>query len=215
MKNNGKYFFSVVNKDEFISSVWDPYVYKRNGNSYILSDFATLSKPTSRKISLTETPYQPIEYRDIPEGDYLSFSLREQKHMPKSSFPIVGENELLFGTMRAYLANIIITPLSSWVQKESPIYFPIKSEFLLVSPHDKLSYFWLAFLRSHVFLDSLPLGSGGTRPRLHLDSLGQTPVLVPPLHDRLIIHNQLKELAMNEWQNYCKVFFAINSLNQK
>ena len=215
MEKNSKYFFSVIAKADFIQSVWDPHVYKRNGSKHALSDFAVVVKPPIKRILGEQTPFLPIEYRDIPEGNYLSFALNTQPRHSKTALQVVGENALLFGTMRAYLGNIIVTPMADWIDEKSPIHFPVKSEFVLITPKDDLPYFWLAYFRSQQFLNNLPLGSGGTRPRLNPESLAQTPVTVPPLAMRAPIHNQLKELAMNEWRNYRKVSFAINSLPQK
>jgi hypothetical protein len=215
MEKNGKYFFSLVAKPDYIQSVWDPHVYRRNGSKRALSEFATVSKPPIKRILGEHTAFQPIEYRDIPEGDYLSFALKTQPRHSKSALPVVGENALLFGTMRAYLGNIIVTPMAQWIDENSPIHFPVKSEFVLVTPNDDLPYFWLAYFRSQHFLNNLPLGSGGTRPRLSPESLAQTPVSVPPLTTRASIHNRLKELAISEWRNYRKVSFAIKSLTQK
>ncbi|HEY9166156.1 MAG TPA: hypothetical protein VIS48_08360 [Candidatus Kryptonia bacterium] len=215
MHKNGKYFFSIIKYSEFIRAVWDPHVYKRNGSKHALHDFAVVARPPLKRIVGEQTAFQPIEYRDIPEGHYLSFALRPQARHGKLASAVVGENALLFGTMRAYLGNIIVTPMADWIDEEGPIHFPVKSEFVVITPNDDLPYYWLAYLRSHHFLDNLPLGSGGTRPRLNPELLAETPITVPPLSTRVSIHNQLKELAMNEWQNYRKVSLAINSLTQK
>lgn len=212
MERNGKYFVSVITKADFIQSVWDPHVYKRNGSNHALSDFAIVTKPPIKRIIGEHTPFLPIEYRDIPEGNYLSFALNTQPRHSKTALPVVGENALLFGTMRAYLGNIIVTPMAEWIDEKGPIHFPVKSEFVLITPKDDLPYFWLAYFRSQQFLTNLPLGSGGTRPRLNPESLAPMPVTVPSLTTRTSIHNQLKELASNEWRNYRKVSFAIKSL---
>lgn len=215
MQKNGHYFYSIVKRAEFIGGVWDPHVYKRNGSKHSLRDFASVARPPLKRIVGEQLAFEPIEYRDIPVGPYLSFALRIHSRHTKSLSPVVGENCLLFGTMRAYLGNIIVTPMAEWIGEKGPIHFPVKSEFVVVTPNDDLPYYWLAYFRSHHFLDNLPLGSGGTRPRLNAEALAETPVTVPPLSTRLFIHNQLKELAMNEWQNYRKVSLAMNSLTQK
>jgi hypothetical protein len=76
----------------------------------------------------------------------------------------------------------------------------VKSEFVRVEPTDGLIYFWWAFLRSPEFLDRLPTGTGGTRPRLSMETLLATPVDVPQPGTRTQIHTQLRECAMEEWR---------------
>lgn len=215
MDKNGKTFISVVSADGFISSVWDPSVYRRNGQSHTLSHFVTIQKVRVSSVSLHSLPFRPIEYRDIPRGDYLSFMLEPPFSQPSSNLPVVGTGELLFGTMRAYLGNIIVTPLAGWVNQKSPLYFQVKSEFVVVSPRDELPYFWLAYMRSKHFLENLPLGSGGTRPRLQPKTLGQTPIKVPALSIRKEIHDKLQNLAKSEWENACQIAHALNSLPHK
>jgi len=212
MERNGKFFISTVKEDDFISSVWDPYVYRHNGKTHTLSHFATVQKAGVKSVAPAYLPFDPIEYRDIPHGNYLSFALAPRGHHAPPNLPVVGESELLFGTMRAYLGNIFVTPLAEWTNQKSPICFQVKSEFVVISPHDKLPYFWLAYMRSKNFLENLPLGSGGTRPRLQPKALMQTPVTVPPLQARKDIHGQLSELAKNEWKNYLKIISALGSL---
>src|SRR5262249_29881745 len=145
-----------------------------------------------------QTPFRPIEYRDILGGECLSFTL--EKGEDSNSQLVVEENTLLFGTMRAYLGNIIITPLAEWINQKAPLYFSVKSEFFAVYPFDELHYFWLVYFRSKKFTESLPVGSGGTRPRLTIDAFGQTPVDVPDLEKRKHIHEQIRQLARVEWK---------------
>jgi restriction endonuclease S subunit len=102
--------------------------------------------------------------------------------------------------MRAYLGNIVVTPQLSWLKVSKNISFPVKSEFIIVTPFDGLNYFWLVFLRSKTFLSNLPLGSGGTRPRLQIESLLKTPIDVPSLKKRKHIHNKLMSIAEDEWK---------------
>jgi hypothetical protein len=115
--------------------------------------------------------------------------------------------------MRAYLGNIVVTPLAEWVDQESPISFSVKSEFVVVSPHDKLVYFWLAYLRSRHFLENLPVGTGGTRPRLQPQALGQTVVTVPSLEARRTIHKDLEVLARKEWENRLRTLSTIDRID--
>ncbi len=212
MDKNGKFFVSVVSADKFISSVWDPYVYRRDANSHTLSHFATVQKVQTKSHLLKRSPFRPIEYRDIPPGDHLSFALEPACDSDPTNLPVIGEGELIFGTMRAYLGNIIVTPMAEWINQESPVYFQIKSEFVVVCPRDELVYFWLAYMRSKGFLENLPLGSGGTRPRLQPKALAQTPVKVPPLGMRKQIHDELMKLAQAEWENYCTIIRTLNFL---
>jgi len=155
-------------------------------------------------VSNAPVRFEPIEYRDVPGGAYLSFVLRRKEQIAASGFPTVGERNLLFGTMRAYLGNVIVTPRAEWISETSPLRFQVKSEFVLVTPHDDLTYFWLAYLRSNHFLSHLPLGHGGTRPRLQPKALAETPVAVPEIHVRRQINNELERLAKSEWLTYFK-----------
>ncbi len=215
MGRNGKLFISVISTPDFTTSVWDPYVYRHDGESYPLSEFADICKVTAKSSPYKRSPFQPIEYRDIPGGNYLSFMLRPTQDSATryNRLPAVSEGEILFGTMRAYLGNIIVTPLAKWLSQEPPVYFSIKSEFALVSPHDRLTYFWLAYMRSKHFLENLPIGTGGTRPRLQPQSLGQTPVRIPPVETRERIHEELEVLARKEWENYSKTLSTIDLVN--
>ncbi len=205
MNKNGKTFIAVVEPEQIIASVWDPYVYRRNGQSHTLSHFVALHKVSSKAASPQRLPFRPIEYRDLPRGDYLSFMLELSEAGPTTGLPVVGEGTLLFGTMRAYLGNLLITPQAEWVNQSPPLYFQVKSEFIGLAPRDKLVYFWLAYLRSKSFLENLPLGSGGTRPRLQPKALGETPVTVPDLPTRKAIHDQLQNLAKSEWETQSRI----------
>ena len=215
MGRNGKPFISVISTPDFTPSVWDPYVYRHDGECHTLAEFADISKVTARSNPYKRSPFQPIEYRDIPGGNYLSFMLRPTRDSATrhNRLPAVSEGEILFGTMRAYLGNIIVTPLAKWLDQEPPVYFSIKSEFALVSPRDGLTYFWLAYMRSKHFLENLPIGTGGTRPRLEPRSLGQTPVRIPPVETRERIHEEIEVLARKEWENYSKTLSTIDLVN--
>lgn len=212
MDKNGAFFAAIVRGDQFISSVWDPYVYRRDTARQALSHFVTIRKPTAATHLNHPTRYRPIEYRDIPHGDYLSFSLEPADGSKEKNLPMVGESALLFGTMRAYLGNALVTPAAQWIGQQSPINFEIKSEFVAVCPHDDLVYFWLAYLRSKQFLENLPLGSGGTRPRLQPSALERTPVTLPSLSDRQRIHCELQTLAQTEWENRCAIARSLAGL---
>jgi hypothetical protein len=215
MGRNGKLFISVISTPDFTASVWDPYVYRHDGESHTLSEFAHIYKVTARNNPYKRSPFQPIEYRDIPGGSYLSFMLRpiQDSATNDNRLPAVSEDKILLGTMRAYLGNIVVTPLAKWLNQEPPVYFSVKSEFALVSPHDRLTYFWLVYMRSKHFLENLPMGTGGTRPRLQPQSLGQTPVRIPPIETRERIHEELEVLARKEWENYSKTLSTIDWVN--
>ena len=60
------------------------------------------------------------------------------------------------------LGNALVTPKASWLRETAPIFFPVKSEFVHVTPKDGLTYFWWVFLQSPRFLQSLPIGPGHT-----------------------------------------------------
>jgi hypothetical protein len=212
MGKHGKFFISTVSESDFIPSVWDPHVYRRDGQGHTLSDFAMVQKVNTKSVAPASLPFSPIEYRDIPRGHYLSCALRLKGSRDSSNWPVVGEGELLFGTMRAYLGNVVVTPLAEWLDQKPPIYFHVKSEFVVVSPYDGLPYFWLAYLRSKDFLEDLPLGSGGTRPRVQPGALAQAPVKVPPTKARKAVHEELVELARKEWRNYLSAAGVFNSL---
>lgn len=211
MEKNGKFFVSVVEEKDFNPSVWDPYVYKKNGTQS-LSDFADVQKPRSRKENSIFTPFEAIEYRNIPAKNYLTFTLVPKLGNAPKKQAVVSEGELLFGTMRAYLGNALVTPIARWLNHKSSIGFQVKSEFVVILPYDNLHYFWLAYMRSKQFLENLPLGSGGTRPRLQLKALLQTPVVVPDLDERKRIHDQLKALAKEEWEKCLRIASISNSI---
>ena len=118
------------------------------------------------------------------------------------SVPELREGVLLFGTMRAYIGNVVVTPVADWIGERSPFVFAVKSEFVQVVPKDGLVYFWWAYLQSQPFLHSLPLGTGGTRPRLHASALAQTPVAVPTRDVRERLHAQLQDFAVSLWSQY-------------
>jgi hypothetical protein len=113
--------------------------------------------------------------------------------------------------MRAYLGNALVTPKAAWLGEASPLFFAMKSEFVQVTPKDGLAYFWLAFLQSAKFLQSLPVGSGGTRPRLDRELLLRTPVEVPVKSVREQIHRFLWGCAERAWRDYVEVERLLNS----
>src|SRR3989304_7838293 len=161
---NGSLFVSVVGPERFAQAVWDPYFYRLNRTGQRVNDYLRAGRLRSGSYTAHACPFAPVEYGDIPPGGYLSFSLRRPGGHGAGRWPTVGEQALLCGTMRAYLGNILVTPRAEWLGV-AEIAFPVKSEFIELTPLDGYIYFWWAYLRSHAFLKNVPLGSGGTRPR--------------------------------------------------
>lgn len=212
MTKNGTFFLSVITPDQFIPSVWDPYVYRQNDSMDLLGDFVAVEPVRSHAMFAMNAPFEPIEYRDIPASEYLSFGLR-RGNLCKQETSAVDEGQLLFGTMRAYLGNVLVTPEAEWIWQAPPLRFQVKSEFVMVRPSDELVYFWLAYFRSQVFLAHLPLGAGGTRPRLPASNLLRTPVSLPPLEFRQEIHHTLRTLAKQEWHTRLSVEKTLDDLS--
>lgn len=212
MKKNGYTFLTIVDTARIKTGIWNPYYYKENELGYSLSDFVVIQKiETKGNINLSD--FAPIEYKNIPTGELLTFSL-EDNSVKAGRYSIIGEQALLFGTMRAYLGNVLVTPKAKWLEKESPIFYPINSEFVQIIPNDKLPYFWWSYLKSALFLQQMPTGSGGTRPRVSIENLKQIPVVVPMLEERTKINNCLIELAEQSWRNYilCRNIIKKNNL---
>jgi len=213
MRRNGTFFISIVAHKQLVPSIWDPYSYRKNGLGECLGDYVTTSEPTKPQDTAHISPFCPIEYRHIPKGKYLSFMLEFSQDNAKSTWPVVGEEQLLFGTLRAYIGNVLVTPRAEWLNLASPLFFPVKSEFVCLIPRDDLHYFWWAYLRSDSFRRHLPLGGGGTRPRLDKKALMQTPVKVPDIDTRRSIHERLKNCAMREWKQYAEKLEILNSIS--
>jgi restriction endonuclease S subunit len=198
MKKNGFTFVSIVETCKIETGVWNPYYYKENHIGYSLSDFAIVQKIENHKQDISLCEFAPIEYKNIPKGELLTFSL-EDNNLNEGRYSVIGEQVLLFGTMRAYLGNVLVTPKSEWIGKISPTFYPINSEFVNVIPNDNLMYFWWSYLKSPHFLNQMPTGSGGTRPRISAESLAHTPVSVPAIEVRIEINNLLLDLAQQAW----------------
>lgn len=198
MRKNGAFFFSATPRELLRPSVWDPFEYRSVSGGESLGDYASAGRAGEGTGSFS--PYRPIEYRDIPDGDYSTFKLEGRLEGGRVGYPVLGERSLLFGTMRAYLGNVLVTPKAGWLGLDAPLSFHVKAEFAHVKPFDGLVYFWWAYLRSTSFLESLPIGGGGTRPRLRPEALLRTPVVVPDLEKRASIHSALEEHARAEWE---------------
>jgi hypothetical protein len=196
----GTSFLRILDSKSQLRGNWDPFLYRADAGFQTLGDFVKLERLRAHQRSILTSPFEAIEYRSIPSGSYLSFDLRLLKEEQGLNWPRVGELQLLFGTMRAYLGNVLVTPRADWMGIQSPIVFSVKSEFIRVVPNDSLVYFWLAYLRSDNFLCNLPIGTGGTRPRLNDDSFLNTPVDVPEKAVRSDMNRILLEHATEEWK---------------
>jgi hypothetical protein len=210
MKKNGTFFLSVVDRDALQAGVWDPYAYREQMQSETLEHFASVQRVQACSHRVTGFKYSPIQYRHIHRGTIPVFMLELESGMPVERGPIAGEGCLLFGTMRAYLGNALVTPKASWLGESSPMFFSVKSEFVQVLPKDGLIYFWWAFLQSPRFLQHLPIGSGGTRPRLDPELLLRTPVEVPVKPTREKIHRTLTAYAERAWRDYVEAQTLLN-----
>ncbi len=201
MKKNGYTFFTIVNAYQIESGQWNPYHYKKNKSNQTLSDFVNIQNIKNNKQDISISDFAPIEYKNIPKGELLTFSL-EDNCLQEGRYSVVGEQVLLFGTMRAYLGNVVVTPKSDWIEKNSPLFYPINSEFVEIIPKDKLIYFWWGYLKSPLFLNQMPTGSGGTRPRVSIDNLEKIPITIPVLEKREEINSHLIALAKQSWINF-------------
>jgi hypothetical protein len=208
MKKNGFTFVSIVETAQMESGIWNPYHYKENLSGVKLSDYLFAQKIENHKRDISFCDFAPIEYKNIPNGLFLTFSLDENLFQ-EGKYSVVSEQTLLFGTMRAYLGNVLVTPKADWLDKTNSLFYPINSEFVQMVPKDNLVYFWWSYLKSPAFLNLMPTGNGGTRPRISAENLGQIPVTVPNLEKRAEINAQLLDLAENAWRNYhhCKKIF--------
>ncbi|HEY6168173.1 MAG TPA: hypothetical protein VI454_09050 [Verrucomicrobiae bacterium] len=211
MKKNGTFFLSVVEADVLRAGVWNPYAYREEMQSETLEHFASVLKVQGRLHRVAALKYSAIEYRHIHRGTIPVFTLELAGGSPVERVPVIGEGCLLFGTMRAYLGNALVTPKAAWLGEASPVFFPVKSEFVHITPKDGLTYFWWAFLQSPRFLQSLPIGSGGTRPRLDRELLLRTPVEVPVRPVREKIDRCLSNCAERAWRDYVEAEELLNS----
>jgi hypothetical protein len=179
--------------------------------SETLAHFAGIRKVQGHGFRCSAFRYSPIEYRHIHRGTVPVFILEPTISTLGEKVCAVGEQSLLFGTMRAYLGNVLVTPKASWLGEKAPLFFAVKSEFVQVMPKDGLHYFWWAFLQSPAFLQNLPVGSGGTRPRLDREQILQTPIAVPPHPVREKVHRSLSAYAQRAWRDYIAAEQLLNS----
>ncbi len=212
MKKNGNLLIAIVRREKLQRGVWDPYRYRENGKCETLADYASVERLNGKRPHPSAICFAPIEYKHIPSGNFLTFILEPKATSSDDSTNVVPEQTLLFGTMRGYLGNIIVTPKAEWLGLPTPLWFSVKSEFVKINPKDGLFYFWWAYLKSPAFLQNLPVGSGGTRPRLQSEALLQMPVSVPPLIERRRIHHQLEALAESAWREFVKAEEVVKSL---
>lgn len=202
MKKNGTYFLSIINRVSLKPATWDPYSYREKRQSQTLGYFASVQSLKATRLPRHPFKFAPLEYRHIGRAHFPAFTLESTGGEAQGNCHGVGEGALLFGTMRAYLGNVVVTPRASWIGEHSPFVFGVKSEFVQIVPKDGLVYFWWAYLQTASFLHSLPVGTGGTRPRLHASALAQTPVEVPTKDVRERIHTQIEAFAASLWSQY-------------
>lgn len=196
---NGTSFVRVVSAAEVDPSVWDAHVYAHaSATQPPLRDFVLATKPRRAAAPSAIAPWSPIEYRHIPPRVYGTFAF--ESAVDASPAAAVPGQTLLFGTMRAYLGNVLVTPDPEWVGFDPSVRFQVKSEFLVIEPVDGLRYYWAAILRSPSFLRRLPPGGGGTRPRLDANGLLRLPVDVAAIPERTRIDAALRNLAEQEWR---------------
>jgi hypothetical protein len=202
MKKNGLFFLSIVDRSSLKPAIWDPYWYREKKQIQTLAYFASVQPLKKMALPRHAFRFAPLEYRHIGRGHVPAFILESSGGGLQTNCNGVGEGALLFGTMRAYLGNVVVTPRAEWIGEQSPFAFAVKSEFVQVVPKDGLVYFWWAYLQTQSFLHSLPIGTGGTRPRLHASSLSQTPVEVPSKDTRERLHAHIETFATNLWSQY-------------
>lgn len=202
MKKNGSSFLSIVQAASLKPGVWDPYCYREKTENETLGHFVVVQRLKAACLPRQAFKFAPIEYRHISRGHLPVFMLEPAGAGLQTACQAVGENALLFGTMRAYLGNVLVTPKASWIGESAPFFFAVKSEFVQVTPKDGLVFFWWAYLQTQSFLHSLPLGTGGTRPRLNPASMAHTPIEVPLRQVRERIHNQFALFASRQWADY-------------
>lgn len=217
MIKNGFTFITIHPAARLVSGVWNPYNYKygEQEDSRPFSDFAEIQKVNGKKIDVKHFGYTPIEYKHIPKGDLLTFTLEEKPENLKGKYSYVGEDTLLFGTMRAYLGNACVTPYGEWITKTRNLKFAVNSEFAAIFPFDNFKYFWWAYVKSFNFLKEMPTGSGGTRPRVSSELLSGVRVNVPSETDRQKINEALKSIAQASWSNYIKGKNVLKNLQKE
>lgn len=98
----------------FENGIWNPFHYRNSDASEALNKNLTISK-IAQQGNVKHLKYAPIEYKDIPRGNIIGFNLLKQSLSPNKKLPIVPNETLLFGTMRAYLGNVLVTPKSDWL----------------------------------------------------------------------------------------------------
>jgi len=201
-KKNGTFFLSFIDRVALKPAVWDPYSYRDKKQAETLAHFASVHPLRAAAAPRHAWKYAPLEYRHIGRGHVPTFILESSGGGLQSSCRGIGEGALLFGTMRAYLGNVVVTPRAEWIGEQSPFVFAVKSEFVQIEPKDGFVYFWWVYLQTQSFLHSLPVGSGGTRPRLHASTLSQTPVEVPAKNIRERLHKEIEAFAASIWTQY-------------
>lgn len=210
MGKRGSAFYSIVEDRLLRPAVWDPDYYRADERTR-LGDYVEVTA-LRRPAQVSSGGFRALEYADIGNGDHLTFRLEQSTSPPAPRLWAAGEQELLMGTMRAYLGNIIVTPRREWLGRTEELEFVVKAEFVRIEPNDGLVYFWWALLRSPEFLGGLPAGGGGTRPRLHPQVLAAMPVAVPGLDTRAELHRALEDCAAREWRDSLRRRSLLDSL---
>jgi len=115
MKKNGSFFLSVVDRASVKAGIWDPYCYREKKQAHTLGYFASIHSLKGASLPRTSYKFAPLEYRHIGRGHIPIFVLEPSGGGLRSSCRGVGEGALLFGTMRAYLGNLVVTPRAEWI----------------------------------------------------------------------------------------------------
>jgi hypothetical protein len=202
MKKNGAAFLQIVSRSNFRCSVWDPYEYRQGSYQECLGAFANVVPLSASGQPGNVWRFAPVEYRHIARGRLPLFMVEAHSAESAVGLRYAPEGSLLFGTMRAYLGNLAVIPLAEWIGEAASFNASVKSEFVRVIPKDGLTFFWWAYLQSQQFLHNLPIGSGGTRPRVNCAGLAQTPVSIPEESVRAELHRQLQESSKTMWKQY-------------
>ena len=136
MKKNGKNFLLNLKTNNFEAGTWDPNYYLGFSKKKSLKNFAQILKLSECAKKTDKYYLNPIEYKNILSERHLIYNIEDSVRTKKRYF-CVEEQTLLLGTVRAYLGNIIVTPMASWIGQKKGFVFPINSEFLAIKPKDK------------------------------------------------------------------------------
>jgi hypothetical protein len=121
MKKNGNLLIAIVRREKLQRGIWDPYRYRENGKCETLADYASVERLNGKRPHPSAIRFAPIEYKHIPSGNFLTFILEPQATSNNAAMSVVPEQTLLFGTMRGYLGNIVVTPKAEWLGLPAPL----------------------------------------------------------------------------------------------